>query len=197
MILPIFDYWDSIHPLTMGCKQFFIERARKSIYDPRTRFIRANSFCDELTFIEEGLVRVYHLIGGDEKTVRFIGSNGLCLLYDSFFHKTQSIEGVRTVQSSTFLSLSRENLDRMYERFPEFYRITDHYYRHDAMEGFQRLYACTALNHVDRFRWLNTVRADLIGVVPDKYLSEYLNMTSDHYGRIKNGHVTEKKKRND
>lgn len=197
MILPIFDYWDGIYPLSQGCKQFFIEKARKSIYDPNGRFIRVNGFCDEFTFIEEGLVRVYHLREGNEKTVRFVGSNGLCLLYDSFFRKTRSVEGIRTVQSSTFLSLSRESLEKMYEKFPEFYRITDHYYQHDVIEGYQRLYVCTALNPFERFRWLHAVRSDLIGSVPDKYLSEYINMTGAHYSRIKHGRVTERKDKTD
>ncbi|MBL7708837.1 MAG: Crp/Fnr family transcriptional regulator [Chitinophagaceae bacterium] len=148
---------------------------------------------NHFNFIVRGLVRKYYKKGHHEINTQISMEGHLILSQESFHSRTPSDYTIETIESSTLVSISYEDLERVYQQSHK-------------MEHLGRLIVTFAMIIKDnwqmqmvkmtpRERFLNFVtrNPELMQRVPQKYLASYLNIKPETFSRFKHlikGHLT-------
>ncbi|MBN8675072.1 MAG: Crp/Fnr family transcriptional regulator [Chitinophagales bacterium] len=148
---------------------------------------------NHFNFIVRGLVRKYYKKGHHEINTQISMEGHLILSQESFHGRTPSDYTIETIEASTLVSISYEDLERVYQQSHK-------------MEHLGRLIVTFAMIIKDnwqmqmvkmtpRERFLNfvTKNPELMQRVPQKYLASYLNIKPETFSRFKHlikGHLT-------
>ncbi|HEY4154770.1 MAG TPA: Crp/Fnr family transcriptional regulator [Puia sp.] len=138
-----------------------------------------------LNFVIKGLARKFFHRRKEEMVTQFARENELICSYGSFLSGKPSNYAVEAIEPTAVLSITKKNLDRLYESSPKMERlgrlvITEQFL---SWEGFD--YDRLRLSSSERF--VNFIRsnADLLQRIPQKYLASYLNMKPETFSRLK------------
>lgn len=153
---------------------------------------KAGEVENHINFIVRGLVRKYYKKGHHEINTQISMEGHLILSQESFHGRTPSDYTIETIESSTLVSISYEDLERVYQHSHK-------------MEHLGRLIVTFAMIIKDnwqmqmvkmtpRERFLNfvTKNPELMQRVPQKYLASYLNIKPETFSRFKHlikGHL--------
>jgi hypothetical protein len=109
----------------------------------------------------------------------------LIISVESFFKQIPSYESMQLLEDCTLIGIGYDELQDMYNRFPEMNFIgrvlTEKYYTLSE----QRLYSIRMLRALDRYKFVMNNFPELIQRVPSKYLSSYLSVSEETLSRIK------------
>lgn len=138
-----------------------------------------------VNFVTEGLIRKFFYRGDEEVITQLAKESELVCSSVSFLSGQPSAYVVETIEPTTTLSISRENIELIYALGTDMERmgrmvITDwllqkEYWVNDRI----------TLNPRARFIKFMGENADLIKRVPQKFLASYLNMKPETFSRYK------------
>jgi len=154
-------------------------------FDKRELLTRAGEVENYLNFVVKGLVRKYFYKGRTEiitqiaKEGEFINSSA------SFLSGNPSPYLVETLEPSTFLSVTRDQLERLYENNPRIERVGRIVITHLFLQREEWEHECLRLDTRERFLRFVENNPDLMQRVPQKYLASYLNMKPETFSRLK------------
>jgi len=136
-------------------------------------------------FIIKGLARKYYKKGNNEINSQISMEGHLILSQESFHSRRPSEYIVETIEPTTFVSITHDDLERVYAQSPR-------------MEHLARLLITYAMVIKDnwqmqlikmtpRERFLHFVKKnpELMQRVPQKYLASYLNIKPETFSRFK------------
>ncbi|GAB3696024.1 Crp/Fnr family transcriptional regulator [Spirosoma flavus] len=78
--------------------------------------LQAGQICKNVFFIEEGLVRYYASIDGEEKTTYFNKEGEFVCDYASFLPQQPSLTNIQVLEGATVYSISQANMDQLYQQ---------------------------------------------------------------------------------
>ena len=161
-------------------------------FDKKQQIIKIGETDKYLNFVAKGLVRKYFLKGREEMVTQIAQENELINSSGSFLLGTPSTYVVETIEPTTFLSITMENLEEIYSKSHQLEHlgrliITNLFLKKEAWEH-ERM----RLNTRDRFVQFLRNNSDLLQRVPQKYLASYLNIKPETFSRLK--HLLQKKK---
>ncbi|AEV99572.1 Crp/Fnr family transcriptional regulator [Niastella koreensis] len=78
--------------------------------------LQAGAICKNIFFIEQGLVRYYAIIDGEEKTSYFNKEGEFVCDYASFLPQTPSTINIQALEACTVYFISHSNMHLFYER---------------------------------------------------------------------------------
>ena len=146
---------------------------------------KAGEIENYFNFITKGLVRKYYKKGHQEINTQISFEGHLILSQESFHSRLPSEYFVETIEPSTFISISHDDLERVYAQS-------------HRMEHLARLLITYAMVIKDnwqiqlvkmtpRERFLNfvTKNPQLMQRVPQKFLASYLNIKPETFSRFK------------
>lgn len=146
---------------------------------------------DHLNIVSEGLVRKYMKVKKGDVTIQ-IAPEGHMIHSESSFHTRQpSNVYVETIEPSTLITITYDNLQELFNRFPlaekmgrifvtEMFIIKDRRY-------FEILKKSTREIFVDYMK----THPQMLQRVPQKYIASYLNIKPETFSRLK--HLLKKK----
>ncbi len=161
-------------------------------FDKKQQIIKIGETDKYLNFVAKGLVRKYFLKGREEMVTQIAQENELINSSGSFLLGTPSTYVVETIEPTTFLSITMENLEEIYSKSHQLEHlgrliITNLFLKKEAWEH-ERM----RLNTRDHFVQFLRNNSDLLQRVPQKYLASYLNIKPETFSRLK--HLLQKKK---
>ena len=146
---------------------------------------KAGDIENYFNFIVKGLARKYYRKGHQEINTQISMEGHLILSQESFHSRQPSEYFVETIESTTFVSITHDDLERVYAQS-------------HRMEHLARLLITYAMVIKDRWqmqlvkmtpreRFLNFVtrNPELMQRVPQKYLASYLNIKPETFSRFK------------
>lgn len=138
-----------------------------------------------VNFVTEGLIRKYFYRGHEEVITQLAKESELICSSVSFLSGQPSTYIVETIEPTTTLSISRENMERIYSMGSAMERlgrlvITDWLLQKEYWVNDR-----TTLNPRARFIKFMGENEDLIRRVPQKLLASYLNMKPETFSRYK------------
>jgi len=154
-------------------------------FDKRELLIKAGEVENYLNFVVKGMVRKYFYKGRTEiitqiaKEGEFINSSA------SFLSGSPSPYLVETLEPSTFLSITRDQLEKLYENNPGIERVGRIVITHLFLQREEWEHECLRLDTRERFLRFVENNPDLMQRVPQKYLASYLNMKPETFSRLK------------
>ena len=138
-----------------------------------------------LNYIVKGLARKYFQKGKEEIITQLAKEGDLISSSVSFLSGNPSTYVVETIEPTTFMSISREAINKLYSLHPKWQRagrliITDLLIQKEYWE-LDRIKFSTK----ERFVRFLTSNAELFQRVPQKYLASYLHIQPETFSRLK------------
>ena len=155
-------------------------------------FLRVGEVENYSNFVLRGLVRKYYKKGNAEVNTQISTEGHLINVLESFYSRTPSEFCLETIEPSSLISVTYDNLEKIYST-------------NAKMERLGRM--VTTFSMVIKDRWqLNMIRMsprerfldfvhknpELLQRVPQKYLASYLNIQPETFSRFK--HLLKEKK---
>ncbi|MBT9392327.1 Crp/Fnr family transcriptional regulator [Hymenobacter sp. NST-14] len=175
----------AIHPLTPALEAALRRLAQPETVPAHTQLLVPGSVAQRLYFLETGLVRSYYLREGREVTSWFMPAENFVVSILSFFSRQPSHEYLQALESCRLWSLRYEQVQTLYQQFPEFNFIgrvlTERYY----VLSEQRALDLRMLPAAERYARLLRDFPDLLQRVPLHMLASHLGLTPETLSRLR------------
>lgn len=172
--------------------EFLASKIEVRNFDKKQKIINIGETDPYLNLIIKGLVRKYFLKGREEIITQLGKENELINSSVSFLEQVPSTYVVETIEPTTFLSITFNNLEEIYTKSHKM----EHLGRMIATNLFLKKeewdHERMRLNTRDRFVHFVRNNSDLLQRVPQKYLASYLNIKPETFSRLK--HLLRQKK---
>ena len=154
-------------------------------FDKRTKVLKIGETDNYFNIIMKGIARKYLMVKKKEVTIQ-LSTEGHMIHSELSFNLQQPSDCIiETIEPVTFLSMSYDNIQLIYQQFPKTEKlgrmiITEMFIKKDQRDFKQ-------LNRTTRERFLEYMQnhPDMLQRVPQKYLASYLNIKPETFSRLK------------
>ncbi len=147
--------------------------------------IRINERCDNLYFIEKGLIRGYYFDDGKEITNWFAQEQEFATCFYSFIASKPSFEILQCIEDCELIALNCASLQNLYKQFPETERIgrviTENYY----IKLEERILSLQFKTAKERYQKLQNTKSSLLQRASLGQIASYLGITQETLSRIR------------
>jgi CRP-like cAMP-binding protein len=154
-------------------------------FDKKQLLVKAGEVEEYLNFIVRGLARMYFYKNKTEVITNIAREGEIISSSSSFLSGTPSNYYVETLEPSTFLSISRQQLEQAYKESPSIERLGRLMTTHFVLQKEEWELECMRLDTRERFLRFVGNNPELLLRVPQKYLASYLNMKPETFSRLK------------
>ena len=161
-------------------------------FDKKQRLIREGETEYYLNFIVKGLARKFFYKNKEEMVTQIAKETDLINSSDSFLSGTPSHYVVETIEPTTFFSITKENMEKLYLANHKMERLGRLIVTQLFLDKESWEYDRMRLDSHERFIHFMQDNSDLLQRVPQKYLASYLNMKPETFSRLK--HLLRKKR---
>lgn len=185
MLNHLFNLFNSIIPLSDELKGNLISIIKTSAYKKNDHMLRRGQLNENVYFIEEGLVRSYHIKNDHEVGSWFMKEGDVLLSPKSFYNRQPSDENLQCLEDTMVDYISYSELQDLYNRFTEFNIVgrvlTEKYY----VQSEERLNSIKGLSAKECYVYFINNYPDLSQRLNGKYIAAYLGITTETLSRIK------------
>lgn len=185
MVKGFLEYMGRYIVLTSAEEEMLSEILEVRTYDKRVRLTDFGEVEQYLNFVVKGLIRKYFM-RGKEQVIKSIAKEGSILASSvSYFSRIPSRYIVETIEPSVVVSISRDNLEKLFESGDRWERVGM-----KMMADFlidKEYWLLDMIRFTPRERFLRFVKEqpDLVQRVPQKYLASYLHIKPETFSRLK------------
>ena len=154
-------------------------------FDRRAQLLRVGETEQYMNFVVTGLVRMYFYKGRTELITNIAREGELVSSSASFLSGRPSHYFIETLEPTTLLSVTRADLDSVYQESVRIERLGRLLTTQFVMQKEEWEHECMRLDTRERFTRFMERNPDLVQRVPQKYLASYLNMKPETFSRLK------------
>jgi len=154
-------------------------------FDKKQLLVKAGEVEEYLNFTVRGLTRMYFYKNKTEVITNIAREGEIISSSSSFLSGSPSNYYVETLESSTFLSISRQQLEEAYKESPSIERLGRLMTTYFVLQKEEWELECMRLDTRERFLRFVGNNPELLLRVPQKYLASYLNMKPETFSRLK------------
>jgi len=185
MVKALKDYLARFIELTDEELEDITSIAEVRTFDKKVKLIDEGEMEHYFNFIIKGLARKYFLKGEEEIITQLAKEGELISSSVSFLSGEKSFYIVETIEPTTFLSFSRDNVELLYAKDKKYQKlgrliITDLFLQKEQWDLERILYSTQ-----ERFVRFVSNNSNLFQRVPQKYLASYLNIQPETFSRLK------------
>jgi CRP-like cAMP-binding protein len=137
-------------------------------------------------FIENGLVRVFHLRNGKETTTYLSGDNGFVSSYSSFINQTKSVENIQCIENTETLSISFNDMQILYDTVPQWDKAGRILAEQNFLCLADRLLKLQSTPAKEKYlEFLKTSSDKIVRRTPLIYVASFLGMAPESLSRIR------------
>ena len=138
-----------------------------------------------LNFIVHGLVRKYYLQDNDEVNTQISHEGHLIHAQESFHSRKPSEYFVETVEPTTFVSVTYDDLEKLYSRHIKLERLGRLVITYTMVQKDRWQMQMIKMPPRERFLFFVDRHPDLLQRVPQKHLASFLNIQPETFSRFK------------
>jgi CRP-like cAMP-binding protein len=154
-------------------------------FDKKQLLVKAGEVEEYLNFTVKGLTRMYFYKNKTEVITNIAKEGEIISSSSSFLSSSPSNYYVETLEPSTFLSISRQQLEAAYKESPSIERLGRLMTTYFVLQKEAWELECMRLDTRERFLRFVGNNPELLMRVPQKYLASYLNMKPETFSRLK------------
>lgn len=176
---------NKIYPVSTSATDFVKQRAGIVQISKGSLLVNAGDHCDHLFFVCRGILRGFVKQGNKDITTWITSEMEIVTSISGYFKKVPSIENIEALEDCVLVSIHRDDMHFLYEKFPEvntLVRIILERYYQDAEE---RAYICRLTDATAKYNRFISTQSALLNRIPLKYVASYLGMTLETLSRIR------------
>jgi CRP-like cAMP-binding protein len=141
-------------------------------------FIKEGIICNNIAFINKGLLRIYYLKEGTEINTCFCRENSITSSFDSFINRTPSKEYIQALENVELITLSYENLLKLYELSPDWQRVSRLMTERECLRLSDRLTSLSFKTAKEKYLNLLETQPEIIQRVSIQHIASYLGISA-------------------
>jgi len=181
----LIEFLNAVHPLSSGLEKHLSGILKVNELPRKSFYLKQGQISRHIAFVEKGLLRCYYEKNEKEVCSWFMKEGDVIISVESFFKQTISYENIQALEDCTLYYIDFNELQYIYQHFPEFNFtgrvLAENYY---ALSE-QRLYSIRMQRGKERYDYLINNFPELIRRVPSKYLASYLGISEFTLSRIR------------
>jgi CRP-like cAMP-binding protein len=147
--------------------------------------VKEGTICNNVSFINYGLLRFYMLVDGKEVSTGFFIENQYISSYESFLTRQPSHENIEVLEDAEVLELSYNQMQTLYYQYPIYQIFGRKMAEYLFIFVSQRTNALLVLSPEQRYQKLISTNSALLQRVPQYMLASYIGVTPEHLSRIR------------
>jgi CRP-like cAMP-binding protein len=175
----------NIYPVSPEAQAFLNEKSYPGHLNKGELLVTAGSICSHIYLIRKGILRSYVKEGPKEITTWISAEQDLVTAVTCFGLQQPARENIQALEDCELSALSLEDLQYLYDHFPEANiigrKILEKYYR-DAEE---RAFIARLMEATSKYKHFIVTKSDLLNRIPLKFIASYLGMTLETLSRIR------------
>jgi len=182
----LFSLFATIYPISKELKAEIIENSKVLEIPKKIKLLSVGENSHTIYFIISGTARQYYLDKqGKESNTWFLFENELLISVFSFYTGNPSFEYIETLEDCKLISLKRDRLDYLYNKFMEFNfvgrQLTELYYLRNELQANE----LRMLSAKERYERLLARNPALFQRVSLTHISSYLGISRETLSRIR------------
>lgn len=147
--------------------------------------LKEGQYCQKLSFVKEGLIRVYAHRGGREVT-QWISTKGYFVMdIYSFLFEQKSRWNLQTLTDAELFSITKTDYHRLQDLVPKWPLIEKQFIASCFVTLENRVFDHLSLSAEERYDKLFEENKELFNQVSLQYLASMLGMTPETFSRIR------------
>jgi CRP-like cAMP-binding protein len=179
------EYIASIIPVSEELQEAFYKNTVYKTVEEGDILVRAGEYCNDIYFVESGLLRGYYYQDDKEITNWFTREGEFATNFYSFITKVPSSETIEAVEDCEMIQVPYANLQQLYRDYPETERLgrilTENYY----IRLEERLLGLQFTTAKERYENLMKNNPGLILRAQLGHIASYLGITQETLSRIR------------
>jgi CRP-like cAMP-binding protein len=175
----------NIYPVSTDAQAFLNQKSYPGHLNKGELLVSTGSICSHIYLIRKGILRSFIKEGTKEITTWISSEQELATCITSFGLLQPARENIQALEDCELTALSLEDLQYLYDHFPEANvigrKILEKYYR-DAEE---RAFIARLMEATSKYKHFIATKSDLLNRVPLKFIASYLGMTLETLSRIR------------
>ncbi len=153
---------------------------------PKKEFlVRQGETCRHIAFINEGLLRLYYDVEGEEHIRQFHFERSFCSEYQSFLTEKPALMSLQALEECDLLLMPHADLYALFRLNKEFERIGRVLAEQSFIFVSQRFASMLLESPEERYQLLVRERPKVVQRVPQYMIASYLGITPEALSRIR------------
>jgi CRP-like cAMP-binding protein len=167
--------------------EFLLENSKEITLEKGEFLLKEGQTAKSIYFVLSGIFRVYQNIDGKEVTSYFSYSerNPFAASFPSFLTQSASNEYVEAIESSLVVSISFDQLNKLYESSKSFERLGRILAEKNYLLAMERISSLQYQSAGDRYNIFMKIYPGLLNRIPHHYIASYLGVTPESLSRIR------------
>lgn len=183
--LPLIQTINQIAPLSEELEKCIISSLKEEKFHKRDLLLKEGQIARRIYFIQKGFCRAYYIKEDKEYTSWFMGEGDIMISVFSFFTRKPAVETIEVLEDSVLLSISWEQLQKLYTDFPDFNFIgriiTEQYY----IKSEERAISLRTMSARDRYLSLIKTYPSILQKASLGQIASHLGMNLETLSRIR------------
>lgn len=151
-----------------------------------TFFLKEGKACHRLSFIQEGIIRMYRYADRKEVT-QWIGTKGFFVTdLASFVFDTPGRWNIQALTDCTLFTINKQTYHSLGKIIPEWAELDKRFIARCTVFMEERIFSHLHMTAEERFQHLSAQSPELFNLVPLQYLASMLGMTPETLSRLRN-----------
>jgi CRP-like cAMP-binding protein len=184
-ITPLLQVLRYVHPLSPEVVAFLQKHVISLSVRKRKLLLKEGTVCNHIYFVVKGAIRGFRREGQKDITTWIVIENELVTSIFSLDNPSPSVENIQAVENSELLAITYDELDQLYEQFPEFNLIARKLLQHYYADAEKRAFIARLTKAENKYRNFLMMHPSLANRIPLKYIASYLGMTLETLSRVR------------
>ncbi len=174
-----------LYPLSPEAQQYLRDHVTLCAVAKRKLLLKEGMTCEHIYFIIKGALRGFIREGSKDITTWITVENELVSSILSLDERIKANENIQALEKCQLLSLKLEELEIMYEQFPETNILARKILQRYYADAERRAFIARLTKAENKYRYFLMRHSVLSNRIPLKYIASYLGVTLETLSRIR------------
>lgn len=182
---PLLQALSFFHPLTKRVEEYLCSHVRAMQIKKKKLLLKEGSVCNNIYFIRKGVLRGFMFEGQREITTWISSDNEFVTSIGGLEERVPSPDNIQAVEDCDLLMLRLEELNWLYEHYPEFNFVGRKLLQRYYSDAERRAYLARLNGAENKYRYFLSRHEALATRIPVKYIASYLGVTLETLSRVR------------
>jgi CRP-like cAMP-binding protein len=184
--MKFYEYLKKFAPISeQEFKSYMLPYLLERCFDKKEIVSKEGEVEDYLNFVVQGLARKYYVKDDSEINTQISHEGHLIHVQESFHSRKPSEYFVETLEPTTFISITYNDLEHLYNQNSKLERLGRLVITYTMVQKDRWQMQMNKLSPKERFLFFIERHPDLLQRVPQKHLASFLNIQPETFSRFK------------